>query len=63
MPDETEWVHELAPRRAGEVIAWRDDRSPTGLLSGIVVQYDHTTLRALVRDLRAAKITGGIINA
>lgn len=52
---ETEWVHAVnaSQFRQGGVFGWRDKRSETGFLSGVVVEVDHLHLRVRVRDIRA----------
>jgi hypothetical protein len=52
------WVHatNAGDFRSGSVFGWRSDESPTGLLSGVVVQSDQMCLRVLVRDIRAGII-------
>lgn len=54
----TEWVHCLDTweRDVGDVIGWPDDRSSTGMLSGIILERDHAGLRVKVRDIRAATV-------
>lgn len=51
----SEWVHatNAAQFQRGDVFGWRDERSETGMLSGIVVESDSLKLRVKVRDLRA----------
>ncbi len=53
-----EWVHTTNAGQflVGKVFGWRDVRSETGWLSGIVVKVDHLSLRVLVTDLRAVVI-------
>jgi hypothetical protein len=50
------WVHatNAAQYREGSVCGWRDDASPTGYLSGIVVMSDPSHLRVMVRDIQPA---------
>lgn len=50
-----EWVHCTNPNdfTRGGVFGWRDERSETGWLSGIVQEVDHLHLRVRVNDIRA----------
>lgn len=56
--DTQEWVHatNACNYHLGDVLGWRDERSETGMLSGIVVRPDALHLRVLVRDIRAAVV-------
>jgi hypothetical protein len=49
-----QWVHTTEPGKysVGGICGWRDDDSPTGYLSGVVVRVDYMHLRVLVRDVR-----------
>jgi hypothetical protein len=51
--EERQWVHATNPHdfRPGKLFGWRDEASPTGWLSGFVVESDHLHLRVLVRDI------------
>lgn len=53
-----EWVHTTNAERftRGDLFGWSDDRSETGMCSGIVVESDPRHLRVRVRDIRAAVI-------
>lgn len=42
--------------RAGSLFGWRDESSPTGFLSGFVVESDPRSLRVLVRDIMPGKL-------
>lgn len=44
------WVHSTNAQNypSGSVFGWADARSPTGFLSGIVIESDPLTLRVLV---------------
>lgn len=50
---ETRWVHTTNPSqfRPGALFGWQTKESPTGYLSGFVVESDHLHLRVLVRDI------------
>lgn len=49
------WVHATNAADYGiggrQIIGWRDESSPTGWLSGIVVETDPNALRVRVRDI------------
>lgn len=51
------WVHALNADqfRVGQLFGWRDESSPTGYLSGFIVETDPKSLRVLVRDIAHGK--------
>ena len=54
--DGTAWIHDLNANKkmTGSVIGWADDRSETGMLSGIIIE--HAPLCVRVKDIRAATV-------
>lgn len=58
-PDGAMWVHDLdaGRRQRGAVFGWRSDDSPTGWLSGIIVEADWNHLRVQVRNVQPGQFT------
>lgn len=50
---EPRWVHATNPEKfpVGSVMGWASKESPTGYLSGVVVQRDSTAMRVFVKDI------------